>query len=116
MIEKLVQAILSYKELHARQILKDAKREGFDWSSVEEPTSMTETEKVLAACLVELFTVRFGMRTPTWTSGVSALIKPLYLDSNALFNPHIRAHLEKYSPECFKSRNIFTYQDYLNVI
>src|SRR4051794_6860240 len=82
-LASLTAAVLRFDDLTARQIMKDALREGTDWSAVEPPTKATAFELVVAAALAEMLAARFGSPSPAWTSNVGGSPEHVYLDDLA---------------------------------
>ena len=60
---------LQGNDLAARQIVKDAKRDGFSWGQAPAPTSADPQERSVYAALVALLASRDGEPAPAWVGG-----------------------------------------------
>jgi hypothetical protein len=106
---ELVRYCLSGEDLSARQWVKDAKRSGFVWSSIEEPKTVSDPrERNLYAGLTEMFCLRFHQPVPSWTDNIVELpeinLMP-FSRLQSLANERLRV-----------AWNIITYADYLDVL
>jgi len=59
-----VRALLRFDTLVSRHWLEDAARCGLVWSEVPAPLDLDQTERALAAGVVEMMAARFGQPTP----------------------------------------------------
>jgi hypothetical protein len=108
---ELVLAVLRRHDLSARQLVKDAAREGFSWADAPAPDFRGRRARAAYAGLVELFAERKGQQPPEWTAGVAAAPRPVYLVSRSM-----RRMVERDSPAPLKRRNVLAPAQYLEVL
>jgi len=109
----VVTAVLT-DDLTARQLVKDAKREGFRWSQAPALEAGSLKERAVYASVVELLAQRNGEPFPAWTRGVGRAPEPVYLmgkNSNAL-----KRKFEASAPAVLKARNVYAAPEYLDVL
>jgi hypothetical protein len=112
---ELLVAVLRHDDLTARQLVKDAAREGFAWSKAPPPDFPQRRAKAVYASLVELFASRAGEQPPAWTSTVEAAPAPVFLVKAAKQSRAMRRYSLTVTPEVLKKRNVFALGDYLAV-
>ncbi len=109
----LIEALLSYDALSARQWVADAERSGFDWSQVPSPQGLDPTASALAAGVTELMAARSGQSAPAWTEAVPAAPERLFLVRSAAAMPRLRALCELEGPEPLRRRGLFAPPEFL---
>jgi hypothetical protein len=108
-------AALRGDDLAARQIVKDAKREGFSWGQAPEPDpSCSPSERAVYAALVELLSGRSGVPGPLWLGGVGAAPEPVYLMGKT--SKFVRRACEERAPLVLRKRNVYALPEYLDVL
>jgi hypothetical protein len=113
---ELVFAALRDDDLRLRQIVKDAKRDGYLWANAPAPDFRGPRVRAVYAGLVELFAARQGHAPPAWTAGVGAAPKPVVLVHAAKKSKAMRRLVERDSPAPLKSRNVLATGQYLDVV
>ena len=111
--DEFVTAVLT-DDLTARQLVKDAKREGFKWSQAPALESGSPKERAVYASVVELLAQRNGEPFPAWTHDVGRAPEPVHLmgtGSNTL-----KRRFEASAPTVLKARNVYAGPDYLDVL
>jgi hypothetical protein len=112
----LVAAAVQGDDLTARQLVKDAAREGFSWAHAPALDFTGLRDRAVYASLVELQSSRAGQAPPDWTRDVGAAPEQVFLVRAAqTSNAVLRESLEN-TPEPLKKRNIFALPDYLKVL
>jgi hypothetical protein len=114
-LRDLVQALLRFDALTARQWLADAARSGLVWSKVPRPSGLDETESALAAGVVELLAGRAGQAPPNWTAAMPAAPRSLFLVRSAATMPRLRAACEQEGPEPLRRRGLLAPPDFLTL-
>lgn len=114
-ISELVNALLTYDTLSARQWVADAERCAFQWSGVERPAGINATELAVAAGVVELLAWRMGQQPPSWTADIPASPETVYLLRSAESMPRLRKLCEQESPEPLRKRGILATPEFLTV-
>jgi hypothetical protein len=110
---ELVNALLSYDTLSARQWIADAERAGFSWSRVAAPRNLDATGSALAAGVTELLASRSGQTPPAWTSTVPPAPERIFLVRAAATMPRLRELCEKSGPEPLRRRGFLAPPDFL---
>lgn len=111
----LVNALLSYDALTARQWLADAQRSGFTWSKVPAPSGLDPTASALAAGVAELLASRAGQPPPAWTAKIPAAPKGVFLVRAAETMPRLRVLCEQEGPEPLRRRRLFAPPEFLTL-
>ncbi len=114
-LRDLVQALLRFDALTARQWLADAARSGLLWSEVPQPLGLNETESALAAGVVELLASRAGQPPPAWTAAIPPASTRLYLVRAAATMPRLKAACEQVGPEPLRRRGLLAPPDFLTI-
>lgn len=109
----LIEALLAYDALSARQWVADAERSGFDWSQAPPPPGLDPTASALAAGVTELMAARSGQSAPAWTASVPAAPERLFLVRSAAAMPRLRALCEREGPEPLRRRGLFAPPEFL---
>ncbi len=108
-------AALRGDDLAARQIVKDAKREGFSWEQAPEPDpSRSPRERAVYAALVDSWCGRSGVRSPPWLGAVAPAPEPVYLMGKT--SKFVRRACEERAPEVLRKRNVYALPEYLDVL
>ena len=113
-LKDLVQALLQYDGLSARQWLADAARSGLVWSEVPAPVGLDATERAVAAGVAELLAERAGQSPPGWTATVPPAPQNLFLVRAAATMPRLRAICEQDGPEPLRRRGLLAPPDFLS--
>lgn len=109
----LVNALLSYDALTARQWIADAERSGFSWSRVSQPPGLDATASALAAGVTELLAFRAGQSPPAWTAKVPPAPQRMFLVRAAEIMPRLRALCESEGPEPLRRRGLLAPPEFL---
>jgi hypothetical protein len=112
-LRDLVTALLDFDTLAARQWVADALRTGLVWADLPDPTDLDETERAVAAGVVELLATRAGGPAPEWTATVPAAPNRLFLVRAATSMPRLRAACEQEGPEPLRRRGLLAPPDFL---
>lgn len=112
-LRDLVQALLAYDALAARQWVADAERSGFDWSQVRMPENLDAISSALAAGLTETLAGRAGQSAPAWAASVPASPERIFLVRSAAVMPRLRALCEREGPEPLRRRGLFAPPEFL---
>jgi len=110
---EFVSAVLS-DDVVARQLVKDAKREGYSWANAPAPDFVGPKERAVYAGVVELLAGRAGEKPPAWTGRVGAAPEPVYL-MGATSKVWRREYLAT-APEALKKHNVYASREYLDVL
>jgi len=114
-LRELVEALLSYDTLTARQWIAEAQRSGLDWTDVPAPQGLDPTASALAAGLTEMLAARAGSRAPAWTKGVPAAPERVFLVRAAAVMPRLRATCESEGPEPLRRRGLLAPPEFLTI-
>lgn len=114
-IDDLVRALLNDGPVEARQWIADARRTGFDYSSVPRPRDSSALELALAAGVVELLAERANQRPPAWTAAVEPAPEKVFLLRSAERMPRLRRLCEEEGPEPLRRRGLLAPPDFLMV-
>jgi len=114
-LKELVQALLRFDGLSARQWLADAVRSGLVWSEVPAPVGLDATESAVAAGIAELLASRAGQSPPRWTARIPPAPQKLFLVRAAATMPRLRAVCEQEGPEPLRRRGLLAPPDFLSI-
>lgn len=109
----LVNALLSYDTLTARQWIADAERSDLAWSAMPAPRGLDATASALAAGVTELLASRSGQTPPAWTARVPAAPERIFLVRAAATMPRLRELCERSGPEPLRRRGFLAPPDFL---
>jgi hypothetical protein len=109
----LINALLSYDTLTARQWILDAERSKMIWSAVPAPSGVDATAFALAAGVTELLASRSGQTPPAWTSRVPPAPQRIFLVRAAATMPRLRELCESSGPEPLRRRGFLAPPDFL---
>jgi hypothetical protein len=112
---ELVSAVVR-NDLTARQLVKDAARDGYSWAEAPAPDFRETRLRAVYASLVELFAARQGKAPPAWTKDVGPAPKPVFLVRRAKTSKALRRLSERDTPAPLKARNVLALAGYLNVL
>ncbi len=112
-VEDLVQALLRFDALTARQWVSDARRANIDWPAVPEPSMLDASGRVVAAGVVEMLAARAGAVPPGWTANVGSAAEPILLVRAAGSMPRLRRLCEVEGPEPLRRRGVLAPPDFL---
>jgi len=110
---ELVNAVLT-DDVAARQLVKDAKRAAYSWSSAPAPDFPEPSKRAVYAGVVELLAERAGEQPPGWTKRVGAAPEPVYL-MGANSKVWRREYLVT-APDALKKHNVYASPEYLDVL
>jgi hypothetical protein len=111
----LINALLSYDALTARQWLAEAERSGFTWSEIPPLSGLDPTASALAAGVIELLASRAGETPPAWTAKIPPAPKRIFLVRAAETMPRLRALCEREGPEPLRRRGLLAPPEFLTV-
>jgi hypothetical protein len=114
-LKELVQALLAYDTLTARQWLADAGRSGLVWAKMPAPLGLDATESALAAGVTELLASRAGQIPPAWVAKVPPAPGRRFLVREAAVMPRLRAACESEGPEPLRRRGFLAPPEFLTV-
>ena len=114
-IRILVEALMTFDVLSARQWVADAQRLPISWSDVARPAGMDAEQISVAAGVVELLAERSGQAPPDWTREVGESPKGNYLVRAAQSMPRLRQLCEQERPEPLRRRQVMAPQEFLSV-
>ncbi len=106
LLADLARALVAGDHLRARQWVLDATAEGFDWSSVPAPLSLSKQELAVAAGVAELMATRAGTTAPPWTETVGPLEEFLYLAPSSRTMRRTRELCEQEGLEGLRRRRV----------
>src|SRR5450432_4057112 len=106
-LRELVDALLSYETLVARQWVADAFRSGLRWDAIPEPAGFDATQLAVAAGVVELLAARAGQAAPPWTFNIPAAPTPIFLVRSAHTMPRLRRDCQENGPEPLRRRGVW---------
>lgn len=114
-LRDLVNALLSFNALAARQWVADSLREGFVWASAPVSLGLDPIGLGMAAGVAKLLAERAGQVPPSWVSSVDVAPTPVYLMKTALTMPRLRRLFEQEGPEPLRRRGILASPEFLEV-
>ena len=114
-IQTLIEALMSFDVLKARQWVADAMRMPIRWSEVARPPGLDAERLAVAAGVVELLAERFGQQSPSWTVEVGESPRRIYLVRAAQSMPRLRQLCEREGPEPLRRRRIMAPPEFLTV-
>jgi hypothetical protein len=114
-LHDLVNALLRFDALSARQWLADALRSKLVWKDIPAPTGLDATEAAVAAGVAELLAARAGQPAPDWTAAVQGSPAKIFLVQAAATMPRLRLLCETEGPEPLRRRGLFAPPDFLTV-
>ena len=114
-LRDLVDALLSFEALVARQWVADSLRQGLVWASIPEPADLDPVGLGVAAGIAELLASRAGQAPPLWTSAVAVAPTSVCLVKAARTMPRLRRLCEQEGPEPLRRRGILAPPEFLKV-
>ena len=112
-LEDLVEALMRYDHLAARQWVADAGRERLSWQSVPEPRGLDAIGLAVAAGIAEMLASRAGQTPPGWTAAVPGVPEPFLLVRAAGRMPRLRQACELEGPEPLRKRRLLAPPEFL---
>ena len=112
---RLVEALLSYDALAARQWVADAIGRRIRWADLPRPVGLTAEGMALAAGVVELLAQRSGAKAPGWAMEVQESPRKIFLVRAAESMPRLRRLCEEEGPEPLRRRGLFAPPEFLTV-
>lgn len=114
-IRELIEALMDYDALAARQWVADAMHVPIEWSEIDRPSGLGAEQLAVAAGVVELLAERSRQRSPSWTAEVAASPRRIYLVRAAESMPRLRQLCEEEGPEPLRRRQIMAPPGFLTV-
>jgi hypothetical protein len=114
-LRDLIDALLNYDALTARQWVADAARLPIHWPDVEQPNGLTPDQLAVAAGVAELLAQRMGQQPPAWTHEVAPSSTTIYLVRSARTMPRLRLLCEQEGPEPLRRRHILAPPEFLAI-
>lgn len=115
-LRDLVEALMAFDTMRARQWVKDAFRSHFQWSRVSRPENYNPEQLAVAAGIVELLALRAGQHPPAWTEEVAPSPKPIILVHAVESMPRLRQLCEEQGPEPLRKRRILAPPEFLTSV
>ena len=112
-IEEIATAVLHDDNLEARSLVQDFLRTQPVLADVPPPDTDDYTLLVVAAALLELFSLRTEQPAPEWTRQVGPVEQPLYLLKSAAHMRRLRDLCRDAAPEPLRRRRLYAPPDYL---
>jgi hypothetical protein len=114
-LRDLIEALMDFDALSARQWVADAKRAGLTWSEVKCPVGLSPEELAVAAGVVELLAERAGQKAPEWTAGITSSPRRVFLVRSAETMPGLRRLCEQQAPEPLRKRRVLAPPEFLTM-
>ena len=115
-IEDLVDALMSFDCLRARQWTADATESSTDWSTIERPKGLGPEEMAVAASVAELLAQRANQPPPAWISEIQQSPTKVWLVRWAESMPRLRRLCEREGPEPLRRRKVLAPPEFLTVV
>ncbi len=112
-IEQIAAAVLRDDNLETRSLVQDFLRSQPVLADVPPPDTDDYTLLVVAAALLELFSLRTEQPAPEWTRRVGPVEQPLYLLKSAAHMRRLRELCRDAAPEPLRRRRLYAPPDYL---
>jgi hypothetical protein len=112
-IEQIAEAILRDDSLLTRALVQEFLRNQPVLTNIPRPETNNPTLLVVAAALLELFSLRTQQPAPGWTQQVGPLEQPLYLLKSAAHMRRLRDLCRDAAPEPLRRRHLYAPPDYL---
>ena len=114
-LEDLVEAIVAFDALRARQWVLDAARVRLEWAELPEPRNLSHRDRAIAAGMAELLSDRFHQSPPEWTRVVPPVEEPIFLVRSAETMPRLRELCRAEGPLPLRRRNLYAPPDFLSL-
>lgn len=114
-LRELVDALLRFDALFARQWIADATRDGIKWTSIPPPAGLDAVGMAVAAGVIELLAERAHESPPSWTTTVGPAPRPIFLVRAAETMPRLRQQCETEAPLPLKRRRLLAPAEFLKV-
>lgn len=114
-LSELVEALMNYDVLAARQWVTDAMQTNICWSEVVCPKGLSAKGLAIAAGVAELLAQRMKQSPPNWTKDVVASPVTIYLVRSAKTMPRLKMLCEQEGPEPLRKRRILAPPEFLMV-
>lgn len=112
-LDPLVDAILSYDALSARQWIADHRRKRTDWALIPEPLLYDALQMAVAAGVVELLCERDGRNPPQWTASVGRVEREVFFVHSAATMPRLHRLCREEGPSPLRRRYLFAPPEFL---
>jgi hypothetical protein len=114
-IGNLIEALMNFDALRARQWVADAGRLPIRWAEVPRPVGLDPVHMAVTAGVVEMLAQRSGQQTPSWTAEIAPSPHQIYLVRSAQSMPRLRRLCEEEGPEPLRRRQILAPPQFLTV-
>jgi hypothetical protein len=114
-IQPLIEALMTFDALAARQWVADAQRLPIQWSQIALPKGLSAERMAVTAGVVELLAQRAGQPSPGWTADVPKSPQPIYLVRAAESMPRLRRLCEEQGPEPLRKRQVMAPPEFLTL-
>lgn len=114
-LRDLVDALLAFDHLAARQWVADAMRAGMRWADLPRPSGLDDVGMAIAAGVAEMLAGRTGQSPPSWTREVHGSPQRLYLVREASRMPRLRRLCEDQGPEPLRRRGLLAPPEFLTI-
>ena len=112
-IEQIATAVLDDDNLSTRALVQAFLRSRPVLADIAVPKTDNPVLLVVAAALLELFSLRTHQPAPGWTQQVGAVEQPLYLLKSAATMRRLRDLCHDAAPEPLRRRRLYAPPDYL---
>lgn len=114
-LKELVDALMSFDSLRARQWVADAAAISLEWPELASPDGLNGEELAVAAGVAELLAQRANQQAPAWTSEVPQSPTKVWLVRWADSMPRLRRLCEQEGPEPLRRRQVLAPPEFLTV-
>jgi len=112
-IEQIAAAVLQDDNLETRSLVQDFLRSQPVLADIPQPDADNPTLLVVAAALLELFSLRTEQPAPEWTGRIGPMEQPLYLLKSAAHMRRLRDLCRDAAPEPLRRRRLYAPPNYL---
>lgn len=114
-LRELVDALMSFDSLRARQWVADATARSLNWPELAWPEGLNSEQLAVAAGVAELLAQRANQPAPAWTSEVPQSPTKVWLVRWADSMPRLRRLCEQEGPEPLRRRQVLAPPEFLTV-
>ncbi len=114
-LSELVDALMKFDSLRARQWVADALAVSLEWSEIPRPVGLGAESLAVAAGVAEMLAERSDQAPPSWTTNVPKSPTKIYLVRWADSMPRLRKLCEQEGPEPLRQRQILAPPEFLTV-
>ena len=112
-IEQIAKAVLHDDNLATRVLVQEFLRVQPVLANIPRPETDEPALLIVAAALLDLFSLRTQQPAPEWTRQVGPLEEPLYLVKSAVHMRRLRDLCRDAAPEPLRRRRLYAPPDYL---